>query len=98
MGTLLVLGGTSAVALAYAREAAIEGRDIHIVGRNKTKLEANRKDLDARGTGVVTATVMELGNTNDVADSWKKLQTKTPNINHLLLAYGVLGDLSLIHI
>ena len=94
MKTILILGGTSAVAVAYARLAALDGHNIHLVGRNKDVLAANATDLDARGSGEVTLSVMDLGHTDHVADGWTKLLAKTPEVDHVLIAYGVLGDQS----
>lgn len=95
MSTLLILGGTSAVAMAYARLAVVEGANVHLVGRNKTALMANASDLEARGTGHITCTVLDLGKPSAVEQGWNKITQTTPDIDHVLLAYGVLGDQSI---
>jgi short-subunit dehydrogenase len=94
MSTILILGGTSAVAMAYARKAALDGHNLHLVGRNKVALSANAADLDARGTGTVAMTVLDLGMPADVELGWDKVIAATPEIDHVLLAYGVLGEQS----
>lgn len=92
MSTILILGGTSAVAVAYARLAMTDGHDLHLVGRNAPALTANSTDLDARGTGGVSTSVMELGVPADVPAGWSKILAAAPSIDHVLIAYGILGD------
>lgn len=92
MSTILILGGTSAVAMAYARQAAMQGHNLHLVGRNKKTLAENAADLDARGTGTVTCSTMDLGQPRKVESGWDSLLATTPDIDHVLLAYGVLGE------
>jgi len=90
--TIVILGGTSAVAMAYARNAAMEGHNIILVGRNKKKLTENEADLNTRGTGHVQHVVADLSDTQKIASTWKALSEKEQRVDRVLLAYGVLGD------
>jgi short-subunit dehydrogenase len=90
--TILILGGTSAVAMAYARMAALKGHRIHLVGRRKNVLEANSKDLIGRGASEVDTTVADLGKPLEVDSIWKNLVKTEAQIDRVLIAYGVLGD------
>jgi len=89
---LVILGGTSAVAMAYARLAAKQGLNICLVGRNAAALKANAADLDARSSGEVKTHIADLGDTQTIARNWKSIVKKCGSVNHVLLAYGVLGD------
>ncbi|MGJ8560372.1 MAG: SDR family NAD(P)-dependent oxidoreductase [Litorimonas sp.] len=89
--TVVILGGTSAVALAYARNSAKDGEAIVLVGRNKVKLEVNAADLTARGAKV-TVIVADLGDPTSVEKTWANILKNAAKINRVLLAYGVLGD------
>jgi len=92
--TVLVLGGTSAVAMAYARNAAKAEENIVLVGRNKSKLEANVVDLKARGAKSVQSYVCDLGDSTEVEAHWSALLTLAGHVDRVLLAYGVLGEQS----
>ena len=58
--TVVILGGTSAVAMAYARNAAQRGERVVLVGRNKAKLSENLADIKARGSENASMHVMDL--------------------------------------
>ena len=90
--TLAIFGGTSAVAHAYGRLQAEQGRGILLIGRNQTKLKANAKDLEARGAAKATVHICDLGDTGIIEAEWKKIKKKAGIIDEALIAYGVLGD------
>lgn len=90
--TIVILGGTSAVAMACARDAAKQGNNIILVGRNKKKLSANEVDLQARGAGYVGYIVADLSNTSKIVSTWDALIGNLERVDRVLLAYGVLGD------
>ena len=93
--TLVVLGGTSAVAMAYGRIAAQKGEHIILVGRNKERLEVNAADLTARGAKKAECYICDLSDTSGLSAHWKKIRDKAQKIDRVLLAYGRLGDQSL---
>ena len=57
---VLILGGTSGIAVATARLYAAEGAAIGLAGRDAARLEAVAADLKARGDMLVAITEMEL--------------------------------------
>jgi len=90
--TLIILGGTSAVAMEYARIQAERGRHICLVGRNTAKLNINAADLSARGAETVAAYVCDLGDTKNIKSHWAKIISQSGKADEVLLAYSVLGD------
>ncbi|WP_026942513.1 SDR family NAD(P)-dependent oxidoreductase [Hellea balneolensis] len=90
--SLLVLGGTSAVALAYARLRASEGKPIILVGRNSDKLKLNQADLAARTKKPVDIHVCDLSDTAILDKNWNAVTSMGHNISEVFLAYGLLGD------
>ncbi|MGB0906407.1 MAG: SDR family NAD(P)-dependent oxidoreductase [Maricaulaceae bacterium] len=91
--TLLILGGTSAVAIAYARRQALHGRAICLVGRNEENLKKNQADLIGRGASDVSHYICNLSDLDLLKNHWEKIISKTENgIDEVLLAYGVLSD------
>lgn len=91
--TLLVLGGTSAIALAYARarlaDPSLQGRATRVVlvGRNASKLDTERKHFEALGT-VVDVRVADL---SAPAKHSEVLAGPEP-LDEVILAYGTLTD------
>jgi len=91
---LVVLGGSSAVALAYARLRAVENHPIILVGRNKNKLKLNEADLRARSKAEVETYVFDLSNTALIDKVWSDIINMGYDIGEVFVAYGVLGDQS----
>ena len=87
----VILGGTSAVALAYARRKAVQNQNLILVGRNAKKLSLNAADLDARGSGIIQTLKCDLSDVDKVLENWEKIRTLSPQISGALIAYGVLG-------
>ena len=90
--TWVILGGTSAVATAYARLKAAGGHNILLVGRNKKALQENIADMAARTSGTVTSYACDLGAVDKVETHWAAIKKAAGQIDGVLLAYGVLGD------
>lgn len=88
----VILGGTSAVALAYARLKAAEGYSLILVGRNKAKLAQNVADLQARTTGEVSSYVCDLSDTTTLKSHWEAITRQASQIDGMVLAYGILGN------
>ncbi len=91
--SVLILGGTSAIAGAYARLCAQEGLRVVLVGRNKERLEKATADLEVRGAASAAFYLCDLANTNRIALSWEGIVKTHGAPSEVLLAYGVLGDL-----
>lgn len=94
MQTLVILGATSAVAIAYARKVAIEKTTRFVlVGRNETRLEEIRTDIVARGGDESSFCLIgDLGQPAAVASLFAQITDKTEYVDQVLLAYGLLGD------
>lgn len=89
---ILVLGATSAIAMAVSSQLAKQGAHFFLVARNPDKLDAVRRDLLTRGAGAVTAQPMDL---NDTAAHPKMLAAAVQALGAIdlaLIAHGVLGD------
>ncbi len=91
---VIILGGSSAVAEAAARLYAREGSAICLVGRDRDKLQAVADDLKVRGAAEVSVDVLDLAHVEPDAvderfDAWVKA---LDGVDHVLVAYGVLGD------
>ena len=86
-----VLGGTSAIAQAYARLAAVGGANLLLIGRNQDHLQANAADLAARG-GQASVDVVELAGEVDHDAVVVGLIEQHGFPDEVLVAYGILGD------
>src|SRR4051794_4455724 len=89
--TIWILGGTSAIAQAYARLAAEGGAKLVLFGRNEEHLRANAADLVARGGSAVVEVVDLAGPVDHDAsvDRWTE-QHGFPE--EVLVAYGLTGE------
>jgi short-subunit dehydrogenase len=86
-----ILGGTSAIAQAYARRKAAQGCKILLVGRNADHLQANAADLAARGA-TAAAEVVDLAAEADRSAAVDKLIAQHGFPDEVLVAYGILGE------
>ncbi len=89
---ILVLGGTSAIAVAVARELLAPDARFFLVARNADKLDAIRKDLVTRGAESVTTRVMDLDDTAAHQQLLSDALQALGSIDLALIAHGVLGD------
>jgi short-subunit dehydrogenase len=88
---VLLLGAASGIAQATARLYASEGAVIGLAGRNAARLAAIAADLTARGA--VRVEVFEIDFTAaEPGESLAGMVEKLGGADHLILAYGVLGD------
>ncbi len=90
--TIVILGGTSSVAMAYARDAVQNGDRVVLVGRNKSKLKENLADLTARGTQPPLSIAADLSDTKKINSVWQSILDQAGAVDRVLLAYGILGD------
>jgi decaprenylphospho-beta-D-erythro-pentofuranosid-2-ulose 2-reductase len=89
---IILLGATSAIAEATARLYAAEGAELLLVGRRERRLAAIGADLKLRGAARVEIVVRDLGDPHGVAASLAGFAAMLGGIDHVLLAYGILGD------
>lgn len=89
---IIVLGATSAIAEATARLYAGEGAELLLVARQPERLAAIAADLGLRGAARVETAVRDLAEDDDVVEAFAEFVTALGRVDHVLLAYGVLGD------
>jgi short-subunit dehydrogenase len=86
-----ILGGTSAIAQAYARRKAAQGAKILLIGLNADHLKANAADLAARGaTAAIEA--IDLATDIDRIAAVDGFIARHGLPDEVLVAYGILGD------
>ena len=88
---ILVLGATSAIAEQWARLRAEQGDSLLLVARDAEKLEAIRRDLEARGASSVEIAVEDLGETENASKRFDKFIDTMDGIDVTFIAYGILG-------
>jgi short-subunit dehydrogenase len=90
--TVLVLGGTSAIAAAYCRIRAKEGARFVLVGRDAGRLAAAARELAAAGAHRVETVVSDLADTADAGARFLGFLAAAGPPDTVLLAYGLLGE------
>lgn len=90
---VLILGAASGIAEATARLYAKEGAIIGLAGRNIERLNQIADDLKTRGAGRVEIFETDFL-TADPASTLAHAREVLGGLDHILLAYGVLGDQS----
>lgn len=93
---VIILGALSAVGEATARLYAAQGAALVLAGRHAGRLLAVAADLKVRGAAQVEIAEMDLAKAGGAAieaalDGWREA---LGGIDHVVLAYGVLGDQS----
>lgn len=89
---VIVLGATSAIAEATARLYAAEGADLLLVGRQAAKLSSVASDLKIRGAGSAQIVVHDLALVEGVEATLDSFVVQLGGVDHILVAYGILGD------
>jgi len=89
-----MLGAASAVAAATARLYAAEGADLLLVARNAGRMEILAADLALRGAASVKTAVCDFGAVaaEDVFPMFNQFVASLGGVDHVVLAYGVLGE------
>ncbi len=93
MKRVLILGATSAIAVAAARRWASRGERLFLVARDPDKLGATANDLEVLGAGSVAYEAADLAN-SDVHHSLVESAVAAlgGEIDIALIAYGTLSD------
>lgn len=86
---VLILGATSDMAVAIARQLAIEGYSITLAGRNTDRLSAIEGDIRIRYKGMVTSVYFDALDFNSHEKFYHSLAEK-PDI--VICVFGLLGD------
>jgi len=89
---VIILGATSAIAEATARLYAAEGAELLLVGRQGERLAAIADDLRLRGAARADTAVCDLADAGDAAAIFAGFVETLGGVDHVLLAYGILGD------
>ena len=89
---IIILGATSSIAAATARLYAEAGDAILLAGRNERRLGETAADLMARGARRVEIAVTDLSAPADAQAELAGFAERMGGIDHVLLAYGALGD------
>jgi decaprenylphospho-beta-D-erythro-pentofuranosid-2-ulose 2-reductase len=92
MRKILILGGTSAIAMECARLFAAQGDEIFLAARGSDKLEALRRDLLVRGAKRVETVVSDLAALEGHAALLEEVRRRMPDFDTVLVAYGSLPD------
>jgi decaprenylphospho-beta-D-erythro-pentofuranosid-2-ulose 2-reductase len=89
---VLVLGATSAIAIAYCRSLARQGASFILVGRRKDRLDSIAADLKARGAHRLVTLVSDLASEGGHENSFRTFCEVLGMPDQVLITYGVLGD------
>jgi short-subunit dehydrogenase len=89
---VLILGGGSAIAHAYARRRAAQGCRLVLAGRRPDLLEANAADLKARGAAAAEVVEADLADAAALPALAERLFSAEAFPDEVLLAYGSLPD------
>lgn len=92
MRKILVIGATSAIAEACAREWAGRGDALYLLGRNRQRLQAIADDLRARGAADVALACLDARDTSAHASAIEGARAALAGIDIALLAHGTLPD------
>jgi len=90
--TVLVLGATSAIAIAYCRRLAGEGDAFVLVGRRGDRLATIATDLKARGAREALSVVSDLSEMTSCESRFREFCGRLAMPDQVLIAYGMLGD------
>lgn len=91
---VLILGAGSGIAQATARLYAAEGATIGLAGRRLERLAAIAADLTARGAAATEIFDVDF-TAPEASATLAGMVAKLGGLDHVLLAYGVLGDQAL---
>lgn len=89
---ILLVGATSAIAMACARLWAAQGGEFVLVARNEEKLAQNAADLSSRGAKAVTTIQLDLNDFDQHQSMFAQCLVAMPQIDVALVAHGTLPD------
>jgi len=92
MSKILILGGTSAIAQAYARRRAAQGASFILAGRHQERLAANAADLLACGAKAAEVFAADLAAIEKVDENLRTITARFGAPDEVFLAYGTLGE------
>lgn len=89
---ILILGGASAIARAYARLRVTTGARFVLAGRNEQRLTTVAADLIIRGAASAEILVVDFSDLSAVARIATEIRARFGEPDEILVAYGALGD------
>jgi decaprenylphospho-beta-D-erythro-pentofuranosid-2-ulose 2-reductase len=89
---LLIIGASSAIAEATAREFAKRGTAMFLVGRSTQRLQAIADDLKIRGAGQVATFQLDVRNFSDYQGMLDRAIEALGGLDGALIAHGTLSD------
>lgn len=89
---LLIIGASSAIALAVARRYAARGARLVLVGRREAALQADAADLRLRGAAEVHCEVLDVLDETRHAEVLARAWSRWDGLDLALLAHGTLPD------
>jgi len=92
MRRMLIVGATSAIAEATAREFAKRGDALFLVGRSIKRLQAIAQDLKIRGASAVYAHVLDVRDTAAYGPMLDEAAAAMGGLDTALIAHGTLSD------
>lgn len=92
MKRILIIGATSSIATACAREWAGQGAQIFLVARNPEKLAQTAADLQGRGAGVTATWIMDAADQGAHPGMLAAALATLGQIDIALIAHGTLPD------
>ena len=92
MRRILIVGATSAIAEATAREFAARGDALFLIARSQQKLEAIAKDLQVRGASKVDGHTLDMRDFKQLPTVLDEATTSLGGLDHALIAHGTLSD------
>ena len=94
MKNILIVGATSAIAVACARVWATEKARFFLVGRNETKLSQVSADLSARGASAVHTYLLDLNQLDGHSAMIQACYETLDQVELALIAHGTLPNQS----
>lgn len=92
MLNIVIIGATSAIAHATAKNFAADGAHFFLVARSQEKLDIVCTDLKARGASAIDTYIMDANNLDQHQAMWDAAQEKLGQVDSLFIAHGILGD------
>ena len=92
MQRVLIIGATSAIAEATAREYAARGAALFLTGRDQQRLDAIAADLGIRGAGSATAYRLDVNDQTRHVEMLDAAWHALGGVDVVLIAHGTLPD------
>jgi decaprenylphospho-beta-D-erythro-pentofuranosid-2-ulose 2-reductase len=95
MKNILIVGGSSAIAVACAREWAAAGARLFLAGRQPIRLASVAQDLSVRGATSVATHILDVNDYREHARMLEACRAELGTIDIVLIAHGTLADQAL---